>query len=222
MNNLLFSLATGGKSLIEELWDYFAENYLSGSASYENLGLSGNSIISVPVILAGIIIGAIIAVFAAMRDNRVMGGFVRTMLDRGAVGKENSLLLGDVGIDVSSSVARALRKSVGLRRIVHCVEEEDFYASLREAREEHEKRREEDPSLPEFKHTEYTFCGTEHFYIAEDQTVTAEVKYTKRTIKPWVLPIVVVVSIISFFALIIVLPYVLELFDQLFGSFKSV
>ncbi len=222
MNNLLFSLATGGKSFVEELWDYFVEIYLSGSASYENLGLSGNSIISVPVIVAGIIIGAIIAVIAAMRDNRVIGGFVRTMLDRGAVGKENALSLSDIGTDVRSSVARALRKSAGLRRIVHCVEEENFYAELREKREEYEKRRAEDPSLPEFKQTEYTFCGTEHFYIAEDQTVTAGVKYTKRSVKPWALPLMIVVSVIAFFVLVIVLPYILELFDQLFGSFKSV
>ena len=222
MNNLLFSLSASGKSLVEELWDYFAENYLSDSVAYENLGLAGNSIVTPAAILAGIAIGAILAVAFAMHDNRVIGGFVRVMLERGAVGRENSLTLYDLGAGERSAFAKALRKSVSLRRMVRCAEEEDFYAELKAAREEHEKKREEDPTLEAFKEKDYVFSGEEHFYIPEDNKTSAEVKYVKRTLKPWAILGIIGASIVIFFALIFLLPYILELFDQLLGSFKSV
>ena len=222
MNNLLFSLAASGKSTVEEVWDYFVENYLSGSAEYPNLGLTENSIISLPVILAGLILGALLAVIITGYDNRVMGGFVREMLYRGAIGREKALTLSDLDLAERSPVGRALRKSVGLRRVVHSVEEEDFYAQLKRECEEYEKKREEDPTLPEFKNTDYTFGGGEHFYIPEDKKITAEIKYAKRGLKPWALIIIIAVSVLLFFALVFILPYILKLADQLVGSFKSV
>ncbi len=222
MNKLLFSLAANGKSAVEEMWDYFVENYLSGSREYPNLGLTENSILSVPVILAGLIIGALVAVIAASYDNRVTGGFVRGMLEKGAVGREKSLTLADMGLTTRSSIARALRKSVGLRRIVRCIEEEDFYRELDRQREEYEKKREEDASLPRFKEEGYTFTGSEHFYIPEDKKATAEVKHANRGTKAWSFPITIVVCVIVFFALAFILPYILTLADQLVGSFKSV
>ena len=222
MNNLLFSLAANSKSTVEEMWDYFVENYLSGSAEYPNLGLTENSIISVPVILAGLLIGTLLAVTITVYDNRVMGGFVREMLYRGALGREKALTLSDIDLAERSPVGRALRKSVGLRRIVHCIEEEDYYAELKRQREECEKKREEDPTIPEFKHTDYTFGEGEHYYIPEDKKITAEIKYAKRGLKPWALIILIAVSVILFFALVFILPYILKLADQLVGYFKSV
>lgn len=219
MNNSLFSLAASGKSLVEELWDYFAETYLSGTVDYPNLGLVGNSILSLPTILGGIAVGAILAVVLGMYDNRVIGSFMRLMLEKGAVGRENSLTLYDLGAGERSAFARALKKSASLRRMVHCAEEEDFYAELKAARQSHEKRREEDPSLPEFKETEYVFGGEEKFYIPEDKRIAAELKYIKRKLKPWAIPLIIVSSLILFFALVFTLPYILTLLDQLFGSF---
>ena len=219
MNNSLFSLAASGKSLVEELWDYFAEAYLSGNVSYPNLGLVGNSIVTLPAILVGIAVGAILAVALAMYDNRVIGSFMRLMLEKSAVGRENSLSLYDLGAGERSAFARALRKSASLRRMVRCAEEEDFYAELKAARQSYEKRREEDPSLPEFKETEYVFGGEERFYIPEDKRIAAELKYVKRKLKPWAIPLIIVSSLILFFALMFTLPYILTLLDQLFGSF---
>ena len=61
MNNLLFALSSSGKPLIEELWDYFVENYLESERVYYNLGLSTEIL---PMILLGLFAGAIIATFA--------------------------------------------------------------------------------------------------------------------------------------------------------------
>ena len=222
MNNLLFSLAASGKSLVEELWDYFAETYLSGNASYPNLGLVGNSIVTLPAILIGIAIGAILAVAFAMYDNHVIGGFMRLMLERGALGREKSLTLYELGAGERSAFARALRKSASLRRMVCCSEEEDFYAELKIAREEHEKNREENPSLPKFEEKAYSFSGNEHFYIPEDKRIAAELKYVKRKLKPWAIPLIAIAALIILLVLVFLLPYMLNLLDQLVGSFKSV
>lgn len=222
MNVSLFSLATSGKSLVEELWDYFAENYLSGGVDYPNLGLVGNSILSLPTILIGIAIGAILAAALAIYDNHVIGRFMRLMLEKDAIGREKSLTLYDLGAGERSPFAKALRKSVSLRRMVRCAEEEDFYTELKAAREEHEKKREEDPTLEAFKEKDYVFSGEEHFYIPEDKKIAAWTKYITPTLNPLSIIAIIVGAIVIFFALAFLLPYVLELLDGLIGSFKTV
>lgn len=218
MNNLLFALSSSGKPLIEELWDYFVENYLESERVYYNLGLSTEIL---PMILLGLFAGAIIATFAVIYDNRVIGGFVRKMVAMGVVGKEKAATLRDLGTNERSSFARALRTSVGLRRVVHCIEEEEYYLELEKTREEYEKRRAEDQTLPKFKSIDYKFVGTEHFYIPEDKRISAEVKFANRGIKMWLVPVVVVVSVVGFFGLMLLIPYILQLLDEMIGSFNS-
>ena len=218
MNNLLFSLSASSKSLVEELWDYFVENYLESERVYYNLGISTGIL---PMILVGLFIGAIVATFLVIYDNRVVGDFVRKMAATGVVGKEKAQTLGELGTNERSNFARALRTSVGLRRVVRCVEEENYYAELEKTREEYEKRREEEPTLPKFKSVDYKFDGTEHFYIPEDKRIAAEVKFANRGMKMWSIPVIIVVSVVGFFGLMLLVPYILQLLDQLIGSFNS-
>ena len=218
MNKLLFSLSASPKSLVEELWDYFVENYLESERVYDNLGISTEIL---PMLLVGIFIGAIIATFVVIYDNRVVGEFVRKMAATGVVGKEKAQTLRELGTNERSSFARALRTSVGLRRVVRCVEEENYYAELEKTREEYEKKREEDSSLPKFKSVDYKFDGTEHFYIPEDKRIAAEVKFANRGMKIWAIPVIIVVAVIGFFGFMLLVPYMLQLLDQMVGSFKS-
>lgn len=222
MKNILFSLATAEKSLFEELWDYFVQNYLDTGAAYSNLGFGGNSLITMPVILFGLFIGFIASTVALIYDKRVLGAFVKKMLSEGAVGKEKATTLYHLGYTERSTVGRSLRKGVNLRRVVHCVEEEDYYAKLKKNREEYEKKREEDRSLPPFKEVSYTHVEGEHFYIPEDKKHTAEAKFAGKAVSWLTVPIVIAVSLVGFFVLMVVLPYMLTLLDQLIGSFKSV
>ena len=195
------------KSFLEELWDYFVEFYLEAENIYPNLGMDGTSMVSLPVILAGLCIGTLIAVFAVMRDSRVIGSYVRDMLAKGSVGKENAVTLYELHTDERSGFGRALRRSVTLRRFVRCVEEEEFY----------EQRDGDEPALEEYKHTE-----GEHYYIPEEKRIAAEFKYIKRGVRIWVLPIIFVGLIVAFFALMLVLPYILSLLDAFVGSFNSI
>lgn len=207
MNTFIFSPLAAGKSLLEELWDYFVEYYLEADTVYLNLGIEGNSIVSLPLILAGLCIGTMIAVFAVMRDSRVIGSYVRKMLENGKIDKENAVTLFELGTSERSDFAKALRRSVTLRRYVRCVEEEQF--NEKKLNGEIEDK------------AEYKFVGGEHFYIPEDKRIGAEFKYIKRGVRAWVLPIIALALVIVFFALMLVLPYVLSLLDAFVGTWKG-
>ncbi|MBR2387922.1 MAG: hypothetical protein IKB02_04060 [Clostridia bacterium] len=207
MKDVVFSRLAAEKSLLEELWDYFVEYYLEADAVYFNLGMEGNSMVSLPIILAGFCIGAMIAVFAVMHDSRVIGSYVRRMLEGGKVGRENSVTLFELGTNERSEFARALRRSVTLRRYVRCVEEEDFEAT-RAAGEVDEK-------------TEYKHVEGEHYYIPEEKRIGAEFKYIKRGVKWWVVPIIVLALVVVFFGLMLLLPYILSVLDSIVGSWKG-
>ena len=219
MNNFIFSLSASGKSFIEELWDYFVENYFENEVYYENLGFSTSSL---PFILLGIFGGVIAAALLVMYDNRAVGSYVRKMVHEGAVGKNNAVTLYHLGTNMRSSFARATRRSVGLRRVVKCIEEEEYNSEMQKSRAEYEKKREEDSSLSPFSAVEYKFNGEEHYYIPEDMRISAEIKFANRGMKLWGYLLVIIGSVVGFFALMLLLPYILKLLDQMIGSFKSI
>ena len=117
------------KSLLEELWDFFVENYFESGATYPNLGMGGSGpMLSLSSIVFGIFFGIIIASVLIVYDKRVTGGFVRQMIYVGAIGKENAMTINELEVGARSSVARSLRKSSYLKKIVKCVEEDAHYA----------------------------------------------------------------------------------------------
>ena len=99
---------------------------------------------------------------------------------------------------------------------------EEVLAEIEKSRAEYEKKREEEPSLPPFGAVEYKFSGEEHYYIPEDKRISAEIKFANRGMKLWGYLLVIVGSAVGFFALMVLLPYVLTLLDQMIGSFKSI
>jgi hypothetical protein len=211
------------KSLLEELWDYFVQTYLESGEVYTNLGMEGSgSMMSLTSIVFGIFFGIVLASVLTVYDKRVIGSFVRKMLYCNAVGKENAKTLFELEEGERSAPARALRHSSNLRRVVKCVEEEEYYAELIKTREEYEKRRQEDRSLPEFKSVDYVFNGTEHYYIPEDKKYSAETRFSKSGTAWWSLPVALLVAFACAFAIMIALPYILKLLDQLIGAIKAV
>ena len=219
---LSFSLSSSEKPLLEELWDYFVENYLESNSVYPNLGMDGTgSIISLTNIIFGIFFGVIIASIMIIYDKRVTGAFVRQMIYVGALDKENARTLSDLGYGERSNIAKSLRHSAHLRKVIKCVEEEDYYSELITTREEYEAKRANDTSLPEFKSVNYVFNGSEHYYIPEDKKYTAEAKFSKSGASWWAIPLTIILAFIGSFALMLILPYILTLLDQMIGSFKS-
>ena len=203
----------GGKSLLEELWDYFIATYFESGAIYPNLGLGGGSGLPLISIVFGLFFGIIMASVLVVYDKRVTGGLVRQILYSGAIGKENAKTLDELDIGRASQGAKSLRRSAYIKKIVRCVEEEAFYAELTERAAEYEKKRAEDSSMPKFKYAEY---------VPEEKKYTAETKYSNAATKWYSIPVAVVIAFVLSFILMLALPYLLTLIDQMIGSMKSV
>ena len=210
------------KSLLEELWDYFVNMYFETGATYPNLGMDSGSGFPMISLVFGLFFGITLASILIVYDKRVTGDLVRQVLYSGAVGKDNAKTLDELDIGRASQGAKSLRRSAYLKKIVKCVEEEAFYAELAEKKAEYDKKRAEDKSLPEFKYVDYVFSGEEHYYIPEDKKYTAEIKYSKAATKWYSIPVAVIIALVLSFVLMLALPYILTLLDQMIGAMKAV
>ena len=219
---LLTTPEEDGKSLLEELWDYFVQNYFEADEIYPNLGIGDGSGIPLISLVFGLFFGIIVASVLVVYDKRVTGGLVRNILYSGAVGKDNAKTLDELDLGRRSQAAKSLRRSAYLKKIVSCVEEDAFYAELAEKNAEYDKKRAEDPSMPKFKYADYVFSGEEHYYIPEDKKYTAETKYSKSGTEWWSIPVAILVALVLSFVLMLALPYLLTLLDQVIGAMKSV
>ena len=103
-----------------------------------------------------------------------------------------------------------------------CREEEEYKASLAQKREEYERKREEDPTLPPFKESGYTVDPDEdHFYIPEEKKYSAEFRFEKKGTSWLGFVAVIVIAVIVFFVLLLVIPEILKLLDELAGGIKA-
>ena len=178
--------------------------------------------ISVSAIVLGLFLGAIIACIAMAYNKQVLGGFVRKLLKDECKSVQNAKDLGELGYLKNPFIRGSVQKSVSLRRVVRCVEEDEFYERQNAEREVYEKKRAEEPSLPKFREQEYRVdASTDHFYIPEDMCDMAEQKFYAKG-SSWLTTIIaIVVLCIAFFVLLIVLPKILQMADEFVGSFKS-
>ena len=206
----------------QDIWDHIYGVYLSVDGSYENLGYGSNTIISVRLVVLGLFIGMIIACVSMAYNKQVLGGFVRRLLSNETTDIENAKGLAELGYLKNPFIRSAVRKSVSLRRVVKCVEENEFYARQNADREAYEKKRAENPELPKFKDQEYLVDpSSDHFYVPKDLSDMAERKFYARG-SSWGVTILTVIALcISFFILLLMLPNILDLADEFVGSFKK-
>ena len=125
-----FSLSLLAVSL-SEWWS----SLFSASEEYEHLGISGESGM-IPSIVIGIAVGFLVAACMAIFDRRVLGDFVRQVLSHECYSKESAKTLEELGYHKNSFVRGALKSGVSLRRVVKCVEEEEFLLNLEKERAE--------------------------------------------------------------------------------------
>ena len=219
-----FMLSADEPTIWQTLWDYIVNTFFSdNTATYDNLGFGAGTAISLRGIVFGFAIGMVIAAFAVTADKRILGKFVRHLLRQNVVGRENAKTLYDLGFLTSHTVRRSVRRSVNVRRVVKCVEEEDFEAEQARKREEHEKKREADPSLPAFASATYRIdVESDHFYIPEESKYTAEAKFDKRGTTWLACFIMIIVLLVLCSVLLVAIPYLLSLMNELAGAFSSV
>ena len=204
--------------LWKELWYYFYNTYVNPTEYYENLGADSQTMLSVRLMILGLFIGISIAAFAAVFNKRVLGEVVRRLLKAGALSPDRALTLAELGYS-GWIVGLAVKKSTSLRRVVKCREEEEYDEKLDEKRKEYAERRKNGEKLPKFKETPYRINTlTDTFYIPEDMKYMADVKFEKKG-TTWLGAILtVVVLAILFVALMVALPQIFELLDDVAGS----
>ena len=231
MGNGLFRLLTTARlsdtsdmPLWQELWQYFEEKYFTFDLTqYENLGLGGGGhLFNLPQMIAMMLIGVIIAAFASIFNKRVLGDFVRVMLQHEAHSVEKAKTLEELGYLRNSTIRSALRRGVSLRRVVHCVEEEEFAREVEAQRLSYEERRAADGSLPPFIAPTYKMdVDTAHYYIAEKDKYMADIKFEKRGTNWFTFGVVVVCCVALLFLALFILPDIFQYMDNFVGMFKD-
>lgn len=209
-------------SFFEGLWQDIYELYLNVDQNYENLGLDTGTIRSVGLIVLGIFIGVVIACIAMAYNKQVLGGFVRKLLSESCRSAEGAKTLSELGYSKNVFIRSAVQRNVNLRRVLACVEEDNFYSEQNAEREEYEKKREENPTLPKYREREYLVDpARDHFYIPEDKCEMAEHKFDAKG-SSWISTIIwIVVLLVAFFILLNFLPDILNTLDDFVGSFKN-
>jgi hypothetical protein len=209
----------------ENLWKFFYDVYLSVDGNYQNLGFDTGTITSVRIIVLGIFIGTVIGCLYMAYNKQVLGGAVRKMLaeNGGCRSAENAKTLAELGLIKNPFIKSAVQRSASLRRVVRCVEEEEFYRAQAERKAEYEKKcAESEERLPKFRELEYCIdVNSDHFYIPEELCDMAEHKFESKGFS-WVATIIgIVLLCIAFFIVLLVLPKVLTFVDEFLGTFKK-
>lgn len=208
-------LLTSFGSYLEETWNAWFDPDLSG---YKYIGIDSSGLRS---IIFGILIGFFIACCMTVFDRRVLGDFVRHVLRNECLSKESAKTLEELGYLKNSIIRGSLRSGVSLRRVVKCVEEEEFLADVARRRAEFEAENKESKGA-KFKEPKFRLdFETAHFYIPEDMKYVADVKFEKKGANFVTLLLALLLflalAVIAFFAV----PELLQMLDNMIGIFDQ-
>ncbi len=194
--------------LWKELWYLFYDSVFGDQTYYEYLDMGTGSLISVRLIIVGIFLGLAAGSFVAVFNKQVLGGFVRKLLREECLSPETGKTLPELNYAAKLTIRRAVRRSVALRRVVRCREEEDFYA---------EQERNPSKKKIEFR----VNPDHHHFFIPEEMKYMADVKFEAKgttwrsAIAFSFLMVVLMVVLLTF------LPNILSLLNDFIGMVKG-
>lgn len=220
--NISILNATQETTIWEDFCEYLRDIFTGADGYYGNLGLEPGNVMSVSLIALGIYIGILIACIAMAYNKQVLGAVARKILADGRTSADKAITLEELGYHKNPFMRGAVQKSVSLRRVVKCVEEEEFYKNQNQDREEYENRRKEEPKLPKFKDIEYRVDPShDRFYIPEEMVGIAERKFYSKG-STWRSTIIAIILLtVAFFVIMLYMPKILEVLDSFVGSFKS-
>ncbi len=224
-NRILVSLRATEESmpLWKELWLYFLDTYFYNETTYEYLNMDGSSFVVVRNIVIGLTIGLCFAGFAAVFNKRIWGDFVRLLLREECLSPEQGKTLPELNSAHKLWLRFGVSRGTNLRRVVRCREEETYLNSIAEEERAYDERRREDPTLPKRRPSKpfRVHPDIHHFYIPEEMKYMADVKFEKKG-SSWLGAVLFsVVMVVVGFAVLMVLPYLLSLLNDLVGGFQS-
>ena len=216
----MFALASSPAVFFEDLWYAFYDTYISTDTVYENLDMNG--MVSIQYIIIGIYLGLAAAAIWSVVSRRLQGSFVQLLISRECFSKETARSLPELDAADRLVARYSVKKSVNLRRIVRCVDEEVHEAERQKKEAEYLEKCKENKKLPKkFKYPPFKFdLDTDRFYIPEECKEAAMSKFTQKGTSPWSLVLFVTALTVAFVLLLVFLPFILSALNAFVGSIK--
>ncbi len=210
--------ASGQPTLIEELWEFLSDKYLTlDIAQYENLNvdLGGGGVINLSWAIMAFCFGMVLAAIFGVYEKRGLGEFVRKLLFEECYTPQSAKTLYELGYRKNAAVRGALRRG-SLSKVVVCVQKQAYDEQIALKRAEYEQNATKDS--PAFKSVPYRInYETDTFYIPKDASYAAEMRYNKRGSGIGAVLISIVAALVLTLFIIFILPDVLQLLDNFVG-----
>ena len=203
-------------TFLQDIANKYYDLYVEFSVEYTNINVYAPELKMILSFIIGIGVGIMIAAFMSLFTKRTLGDFVRRVIERDALSPESAKTLDELDYFDRLIIRRAVAKSVSLRRVLRCREEEEFYVELAQKRAEYDEKRRADRSLPKFKEIEYKVNPSEdHFFVPEDMKYTAQIKFEKKGESLRSAIGVVVFTVVAVALIMLGLPSLLEFLNGL-------
>lgn len=213
--------ASAQPTLIEELWTYLTEKYLTIDISqYQNLGirLGDDGLINLSWAIVAFCLGMVIAAILAVYEKKGLGEFVRKLIYEDCYTPESAKTLYELGFRKNAAVRGALR-SGSLSKIVKCAQKVAYDEQIAQKKAEYEQNATKDS--PAFVSVPYKInYETDTFYIPKEDSYAADVRYDKKG-SGWIAVLVVaLLSLVVAAFIIFILPEMLQMLDNFIGMMK--
>ncbi len=155
------------------------------------------NISTIDLVVWSIAIGSVLAIICTYYNRTILGGFVRTLINSGALSVESAMTLVEAGYQKNTFVKRALVKRDTFRKIVFEVDDEIIIAS-------------EGHSFS--ARTKPIDLNTARFYIAQENRIMAELRYDNKGADIFGVISSSIMVLALAYVVTLVLPYILGLF----------
>ena len=177
---------------------------------YNNFELY-NPFISIEMIVWALFAGFVIASLMAVYNKRVIGGFVKAVLEAECLSPESAKTVTELGYGTDWFIKNALRTDTVLRRFVVRIDAD------KDSKETEEETPDSKPQPKRRKHDVIDYA-TARFYIPEELKYRAEVRYARHGTDLVSFGICVIILAVTAFAAIFLIPDILTLIDNFIGT----
>ena len=155
-----------------------------------------------------------------MFQKRTLGDLVRALDRENANEPGRAMTLEQLGLIRNSAIKQDLRHGTALRRVVRCVEEQEYLAVMAERKAAFEANKENIGRKWKEIPFQYDFYN-HHFYIPAELMFGADVHFNKKGSNPLVFAFTIVLFVVVASLVCYLLPEMLQLADNFIGVFKG-
>ncbi len=212
------------ETLPPTIWESIKSFFNPTLDGYTNFEFSGG-ILNLQIIIFGLFGGVILASFYAIFIKTTLGKIVRVLLSSEALSPERAMTLAECSLSRHIFIRYALRHGTTLRRVVHCVEEDEFTKQTKEAYALYEKQKEEakrnQTAKPKWIDPKFSEPLDKcHFYIPEKDRITAGMRYNEKGSGYPTFLFVLLGCFISILLTFAFLPQLVQFFDNVVSMFS--